>query len=101
MGQTATTNPSVEIVKQLFGDHPEDIVSPIKSAAEALSWLEELFKTIEQEALQERNGYRIKELAAMGAYLALDMGNYAGHVHETYIDRLQTAGVVGPEARHG
>jgi hypothetical protein len=27
---------------QLFGEHPEDVISPIDSAAEALSWLEEI-----------------------------------------------------------
>lgn len=90
-------NPSVETCRSLFGEHPEDVISPIKSAADALSWLEELFHTIEREALNERNGYRIKHLAEMGAYLALDMGNYAGCQHETMIDRLRNAGVVSTE----
>jgi len=30
----------------------------------------------------------------MGAYVALDMGSYAGCQHETLIDRLRKAGVV-------
>lgn len=99
MADTAKIS-SVEIVKKLFGDHPEDVISPIKSASDALGWLEELFKTIEKEALEERNGYRIKELAAMGAYLALDVGNYSSHMHETYIYRLQAAEVIRVEVDH-
>lgn len=90
-------NPSAEACRSLFGAHHEDVISPIKSAADALSWLEELFHTIEREALNERNGYRIKHLAEMGAYLALDMGNYAGCQHETLIDRLRSAGVIPAE----
>ena len=98
MTTTTWLNPSsVETCRSLFGEHPEDVISPIKSAADALSWLEELFHTIEREALNERNGYRIKHLAEMGAYLALDMGNYAGCQHETMIDRLRNAGVVSTE----
>lgn len=85
-----TENPSFEIAKQIFGDYPEDVISPIKSASDALSWLEQLFKTIEKEALDERGGFRIKELAAMGAYLAFDMSNYAGCMHETYTERLKS-----------
>ena len=87
----------VEACRHLFGEHPENVISPIKSAADALSWLEELFKTIEREALNERNGYRIKHLAEAGAYLAFDIANFAGCQHETMIERLRTAGVVAAE----
>jgi hypothetical protein len=78
----------------LFGAHPEDVVTPIKSAADALGWLEEIFKTIQYEALKERNGHRIQQLAAAGSYLAADMGNYAGCQYETMIERLRKASVV-------
>ena len=91
---THAKNPSVEACRSLFGEHPEDVISPINSAAEALMWLEEILRTIIREALDEHNGYRIKRLAEAGAYLALDMGNYAECQHETMIDRLRTAGVV-------
>lgn len=46
----------VAIVKELFDAHPEDVISPINSAAEALTWLEEIFATIKKEAINERNG---------------------------------------------
>ncbi len=84
--------PAVESCRALFGDHPEDVISPINAAAETLIQLEEIFKTISKEALQERNGYRIKRLADAGAYIALDMGNYADCRHEDMTSRLRTAG---------
>lgn len=93
----AAKNPSVETCRNLFGENPEDVISPIKSAADTLTWLEEIFITIKNEALNERNGYRIKHLAEVGAYLALDMSNYAGCQHEAMIDRLRNAGVVSAE----
>ena len=105
MANTYSSNatPAVETCRALFGEHPEDVISPIKSASDALGWLEELFNTIKNEALTERNGYRIKHLAEMGAYLAFDMSNYAGCQHETMVDRLRTAGVLHGNGgvRHG
>ena len=94
---THAKNPSVEICLSLFGEHPEDVISPIRSAADALSWVGELFTIIEREALNERNGFRIKRLAEMGAYLALDIGNYADSQHGAMIDRLRSAGLVSSE----
>ena len=72
MANTDSSNitPAVKTCQDLFGEHPEDVISPIKSASDAFDWLEELFNTIKTEALNERNGYRIKHLAEMGAYLA-------------------------------
>ena len=90
-------NPSVEACRSLFGEHPEDVIAPINSASDTLYWLEEIFKTISREALNERNGYRIKHLAEAGAYLAFDIANFAGCQHETMIERLRTAGVVAAE----
>lgn len=90
-------NPSVEACRSLFGEHPEDVIGPIKSASDALCWLEELFTTIERETLNEISIYRIKHLAEMGAYLACNMSDYTGSQHETMIDRLRNAGVVSAE----
>lgn len=97
---TQVASESTEIVKNLFGDHPEDVIGPIQSAAEALSWLEEIFRTIVAEVrIDSPSGYRIKRLAEAGAYLALDMGDYVSHSHETYLDRLKDAGVIGDSQR--
>lgn len=91
-------NPSVETVKALFGDHPEDVISPIKSAADALDWLKEIFQTIAVDAFDPNAHYRIERLAKAGAHLAVDIGEYAGRSHEDYLDRLIAAGVVHPSA---
>jgi len=101
MATADSTSPSTQgatapilIVRNLFGEHPEDVISPINSAATALSWVEEILRTIQQEAKAGRaNGLRVERLAEAGAYLAQDMGNYAGHAYETMINRLCAAGV--------
>lgn len=82
---------SIKAVRSLFGAHPEEVISPIKSAADALLWVEEILRTISREAMDERNGCRIKNLADAGAHLASDVGNFAGHAHETMIEHLSTA----------
>jgi hypothetical protein len=89
-----TTTPNEAACRSLFGEHAEDVISPIKCAADALGWIEEILKTIQCEALKERNGHRIKQLAEAAAYLASDMSNYAIVRHETMIHRLRTAGVI-------
>lgn len=91
---------NVEAFRRLFGEHPEDVISTIKSASDAMSWLEQLFKTIEREALDEHNGYRIKHLAEMGAYIACDMGNYADSEHEKLLYTLKASGAVRSEVDH-
>lgn len=59
----------------IFGvPHPEDVIIPIHTAADALEWLAEVFKTIGAEAETNR---RIESLASMGAFLAADMSDLA------------------------
>lgn len=89
----ACTKTAVENARELFGGHPEDVISPLSTAANALGWLEEIFVTIKNEALNERNGLRIQKLAEAGAYLAVDFASYADSEYEGYRERLQTAGV--------
>lgn len=87
-------NTPTEAVKQLFGDHPEGVISSIQRAAETLGWLEEILKTIRDEVPTESSRFRIQKLAALGVDVACDAGNYADHVYGVYISRLQSAGVV-------
>lgn len=95
INSTATTpeqlahQPHIEACRNLFGEHPEDVISPINSASDTLLQLVEIFNTISSEALKERNGYRIKYLAEAGSHLAHDMGNYTDCVYGTMIDRLR------------
>lgn len=76
---------------QLFGEHPEDVISPIDSAAEALGWLEEIFNVIKQKAESDEPNYSIKRLAEAGAYIASDIGNYVDSRHEEMRDRISAA----------
>lgn len=93
-----TSSASVEICRDLFGEHPEDVIAPIHCTADALMWLETIFQAIARDALKKGPGYRIKYLAEAGAYIANDMGNYAEHFHETVIQRLRDAGVAQTSA---
>lgn len=84
----ANTSPA-EICKALFGEYPEDVITPIKSASEVFGWVEELFTIIARES---NDGGRVKRMAEMGAYLAADWGNAACCQHETLADNLRAAG---------
>lgn len=81
------------VCQQVFGDHPVDVVSAIGWGEESLGWLEEIFRTIANDALDGRKGYRIKHLAELGAYLALDFSNLSGTQREKYQDNLIASGV--------
>lgn len=69
--------------------HPEDVIAPIRTAADALGWLAEVFKTIEAEA---QGHARIRTLAEMGAYLASDMWNLASCAHESMHEAIKKGG---------
>jgi hypothetical protein len=91
----------VENTKALFGKHPVDVISPIRSAAEVLGWLEEIFQVISREAEAARmNTVRVKSLADAGAYLASDFGNYVGVEHETMLESFRLCGIVAEGANH-
>lgn len=92
--ETEARAAKVEATKELFGDHPEDVLIPMASAAESLLWLEELFNVISEKSLDPRNAHTVKRLADAGAYLAEDVADYVESLHETYRDRLKAAGVV-------
>lgn len=82
-----------EAVRTVFDDMPEDVISPIKTAADALGWIEQILITIQREVDDPRNRIRVRLLAEAAAYLACDVSDYAGHMHETYLGRLQVAGL--------
>lgn len=95
-----TASRQCEAVEALFGDHPEDVISPIKSAAEAFGWIEEILLTIVRDTDGSgRSTLRIKRLADAGAYLACEFSNYTGCEHERLLGRLQAAGVVADEVK--
>lgn len=95
--QRLTEEDAAKSSKAIFGEHPNDVISPLNKAANALFQLAEIFKTIENEALIERNGRRLKYLAATGAYIANDIGNYIDCVHESM--RNHIASIEGGDSR--
>lgn len=77
---------------QLFGEHPEDVISPIDSAAEALGWLEEIFSVIKQRAeAGQATLSQVKRLADAGAYIANNMGGYVESRYRDMSERLEIA----------
>ena len=54
--------------------YPEDVIDPIRTAANTLYWLEQVFDTI---AADPAANERIKRMADMGSYLAGDIANLA------------------------
>lgn len=51
---------------------PDDVIYPIRTAADTLYWLEQVFNTI---AADPAANERIKRMADMGSYLAGDIAN--------------------------
>jgi|GEM_PF-2563741 len=88
-------------VRAMFGKHPEDVISPIKSAGDAFCWLEEILVTIQREADSERSSIiRIKRLAECASYIAVDFSNYLDCEHGDMIEQLRMFGVVAkPEVK--
>lgn len=86
--------------RELFGDHPEDVISPIESAAETLVWLAEILSIISREAasIREPGALSIKKLADAARYIANDMGNYSDCRHEELLGHLRSAGAAPVEA---
>jgi|GEM_PF-1932294 len=76
--------------KRIFGEaHPEDVIIPIHTAADALEWLAEVFKTIRAEAGTNR---RIESLASMGAFLAADMSDLAECSYAAMLQSIRNGG---------
>lgn len=99
---TAESLSHVENIKAIFGSHPEDVIRPIKTAADVLGWLEETFDILIQEVNAERmNSVRMKRLLDAGLYLTSDFGNHLDCEHERMLESLRLAGVVAAkEVRH-
>lgn len=102
MAKTTTAVPdaiaAIEATREVFGAHPEDVISPLDTAADAFEWLEELFSVIEEEAKKGKPfSVRIQRLAAAGKYLAMDLGGYVGARYEQFRDSIQAAGKGGAQ----
>ena len=87
-----TPDDLIAAVKEAFGQHAEDVLSPAKMADEAFGWLHEIFISIQREVEGENFALRVAKLAAAGAYIAVDLENYCGSEHESMLQRLQEVG---------
>ena len=93
-----------------MGEHPVDIVDGELTASESFAWLEEIFKTIEQECFKsadaKRSLSRIAKLAGIGELVSADRNGYFGARHIQMYEAvgaagLDTASVTVEEVNHG
>ncbi|WP_242107215.1 hypothetical protein [Luteimonas aquatica] len=79
---------AVEAARQLFNEHPQDVVGMVNIGAEKLYELGGLFEAI-GAAAQENT--LVQRLASIGSYLAEDAGNMLDERQEHYGKRLKGA----------
>jgi len=89
-----TTESLTEAVCLALGDHPEDVMGFSNTASDVFEWLERIFKGIEAEAEKGRDAsyIEVRQMAAMGRYLAADFSNYMDCAREKMTDQLKAAG---------
>ncbi len=101
----------VNVIKSTMDEHPLDIVAIEQEAAKAFSWLEEIFKIIEESAgTSKKDSFylaleRISKLAGTGRQIAFDFGQLMENRHESMTMALiaagiETRGLLG-EVQHG
>ena len=87
----ATLQPIESTMKDVFGDHPTNVIAHIQYGAEALDWMESIFHGIEKQHDNEGSGSHIKKLAGLGKYVAFDISNTLGCQYEEYSEKLEAA----------
>jgi hypothetical protein len=92
-GAPAPTSP-IEACRTVFGQHPEDVIVPIKLGSDAFDWLSALFKAI--ELFLDHRPTEVEHLVALGRYIATDMSDYLDCAREQMTDSIKAA-----EAREG
>ncbi len=75
--------------EKTFDKRPEDAIRPIDSASDLCGWLDEIFISIRREAEGKNCRLRIGKLAAAGAYLTEDVGNYFDCRHGNMFGKLR------------
>jgi hypothetical protein len=82
-----TTSSPIETCRAVFGECPEDILSIVQTANDALEWFSYLFYEIEklsrfewsdESASLMESLSTIKMLSGMGNYISSDIGEYVG-----------------------
>ena len=80
--------------KAVFGKHPEEVISLVKTGMDTLNWLGALFNVIQllkNHPSNHPSSYQIKYLVAMGDYIASDLSNFLDCEHEQMADCLKAA----------
>ena len=79
---------------EVFGEHPEDLISRLCVAVETLDQLETLFRSI-KDALERTDLPRLRavQLAGIGADLAVDRANLVGCARDQYRTGLLAHGI--------
>lgn len=81
-----------DAVHSVFGQHPDDVISPLETSVEVFGWLEGLTGVIKEESNKDHpNLFRIRELANIAAYLTQYFANYVDCCHEDMKTALQVA----------
>jgi hypothetical protein len=98
-GAPAPAIPStIETVRAFFGEHPEDVISPIGTGRDFLGYLGALFSVIARPSKPNEPAEftEIRNLAKLGQYVADDIANYLRYAFEEKSRRIKAA-----EAREG
>ncbi len=84
----------VESSRQLFGRHPEDVISVVETAVSICSQLEAILVAIKKE-VSKSDGclVRAEHLIEAGEYLASDIGNYLDCQREELVESLSSCGI--------
>lgn len=84
------------VMHEACGGNPGDVLAALDSSSEVLSWIEEIFSVIEETPINDRGGFRIRSLAAVGAYLALGFSSQADEMQRRLRGGLVASGCVYP-----
>lgn len=85
---------TTEVCRSAFGNHPEDVISVIRTGSELAFELEALFKAIKADLESNPPRLNAARLCDVGAYLASDIGNYIDCEREAMVENLEKAGII-------
>ena len=93
--QANTPAAVVDAFRDVFGEHPEDVIGPIEWGANTLLQVAEILSVIAQTARDggQRDLSRIRRLAEAGKHLADDMGDTMDCRHSDFVAALRERAV--------